>query len=120
MGGPQKIILAVAMTLALGFGFLPGLMPDFPYKFERLHIFLFNLCAGGFVLLWFAQRMGRVTANLYAWLALSVAYAVSAFLEQYAVTLIEIVVHPELLSSAAMAFTEVTIAKAITNAIKNL
>ena len=84
----HKALLTVMMSVALAFGFLHLFLPDVAYDFGRLHIFLFNLCAGGFVLLYFASGRERVGANLYAWLAFSIAYAISAFFEAYVVTLV--------------------------------
>ena len=88
MNAAHKKLLTVMMSVALAFGFLQLFLPDVSYDFGRLHIFLFNLCSGGFVLLYLAGGRGRVGANLYAWLVLSVAYAVSAFFNAYEVTLV--------------------------------
>lgn len=88
MGYAQRALLSAALTVALGFGFLHTLLPGDRYEFDRLHVFLFNLCCGGFVLLWFVRGGGRVTRGLYAWLGLSSAYAVTAFLGLYPVTLL--------------------------------
>jgi len=83
----HKAVLATLMSVALGFGFLHLFIGDYQYDFDRLHIFLFNLCAGGFLLLRHTQGGPRVTANLYAYLVLSLGYAASAFFELYPVTL---------------------------------
>ncbi len=83
----HKVVLAALMSVAMGFGFLHLFIADFRYDFDRLHIFLFNLSAGGFLLLRHTQGGKRVTANLYAYLVLSLAYAISAFLEIYPLTL---------------------------------
>ncbi|MGB8020532.1 MAG: hypothetical protein WCF04_04845, partial [Candidatus Nanopelagicales bacterium] len=88
MGFAQRVLLSAALTLALGFGFLDTVLPSDRFDFNRLHIFLFNLCCGGFVLLWFVRGGGRVGRHLYAWLGLSAAYAVTAFLGLYTVTLL--------------------------------
>lgn len=84
----HKAVLASLMSIALGFGFLHLVVEDFRYDFDRLHIFLFNLCAGGFLLLRHTQGGKGVTGNLYAYLLLSLAYAISAFLEIYPLTLL--------------------------------
>lgn len=88
MGLAHRVLLAAALTAALGFGFLDTLFPNGRYDFDRMHVFLFNLCCGGFVLLWFVRGGGRPSADLHAWLGLSAAYAVTAFLGRYPVTLL--------------------------------
>ncbi|MBN2160871.1 MAG: hypothetical protein JW807_15890 [Spirochaetes bacterium] len=69
------------MTAALGFGFLHLFIPG--YNFERLHIFLFNLCAGGSVLIMHAEGKGDFTALTRTFYILSLLYAVSAFFQLY-------------------------------------
>lgn len=76
------------MSLALAFGFLHLLIPDFAYDFDRLHIFLFNLCTGGSILLYHGIGLKRMTTRVYSFFGVSLVYAISAFLELYAVTLI--------------------------------
>lgn len=87
MTSRDKLVLAITMSLALAFGFLHVLVPHFELDFDRLHIFLFNLCSGGSVLLYLAQGERRVTALVYAYFALTLVYAASAFLELYWATL---------------------------------
>lgn len=84
MAKPLRALLGLTMTAALGFGFLHLVVPDAPHDFARLHVFLFNLVAGGFILQYEGQER-RVTWHLHAYLALTLAYAVSAFLELYLV-----------------------------------
>jgi hypothetical protein len=69
------------MTTALAFGFMHHFFPD--TNFERLHIFLFNLCTGGTIILYFTIDKGRMTKRLYAFFFLSFAYAFLAFFELY-------------------------------------
>jgi hypothetical protein len=88
MTSRDRLVLAVTMSLALAFGFLHVLVPRFGLDFDRLHIFLFNLCSGGSVLLFFARGERRVTPLVYAYFALTLVYAASAFLEQYWATLV--------------------------------
>jgi hypothetical protein len=87
MSNATKLVLGLAMSLALAFGFLHLFVPDFPYDFDRLHVFLFNLCAGATVLLTHASGSHHVPTRVWAYLALSVVYAVSAFLDLFWLTL---------------------------------
>ncbi len=72
------------MISALVFGFLylfrsGGAVHDF----ERLHIFLFNLCSGGTLIVIYTENGNRLTGKGAAFLLFSVLYAVLAFLEIY-------------------------------------
>ncbi len=79
-----RTVLLVLMTLALFFGFLNLFLPHgIPYDFNRLHIFLFNLCSGGAILLYFTENHQRVSKNVIVFLILALAYAVFAFLKFY-------------------------------------
>jgi hypothetical protein len=78
--------LAATLTVALLLGFV---QPDAESRADadRLHIFLFNLSFGAAILLWSAR--GRLPTQVIPWwLALSMGYALSAYLEVYAVTLL--------------------------------
>jgi len=76
----------VTMTIALSFGFMHHFIPE--YNFERLHIFLFNLCSGGTIILYFTMDKGRMTKRLYAFFTLSFVYAFLAFFEYYALAIV--------------------------------
>lgn len=76
-----RIILIVTMTAALGFGFLHLFVPG--HNFERLHIFLFNLCAGGSILLMHAEKKDSFSAAVLVFNMLSFIYALTAFLQLY-------------------------------------
>lgn len=79
-----KIYFWGLMSLALFFGFLNHFIPaKFPYNFERLHIFLFNLCSGGTIILFYSERLGFLSKRTIAFGLLSVIYALLAFLEIY-------------------------------------
>lgn len=82
-----KTILGSMIAVALAFGFFHHIIPDSAYDFERLHIFFFNLGAGGCILLHFARRMEGKSHILYAWLIFSSAYAIAAFFEAYELTM---------------------------------
>lgn len=78
-----KTFILLIMTLALAFGFLNALFPAGGYSFARLHIFLFNLCTGCTILLYFSEPDRRPSPRVLAFLFLTIAYAVSAFFEMY-------------------------------------
>ena len=88
MSSSFRALLFVSMSLALGFGFLHLVLPDTELPFERLHVFLFNLCSAGAILIGWSVpegwRRGRWEA---AWFVTALAYALSAFFEQYDLTL---------------------------------
>jgi len=76
------------MTLALFFGFLHLFIPDGEaYNFERLHIFLFNLCSGGTIVLYFTEKKERLTKKTFLFCLLAVCYAVCAFFKFYFVSM---------------------------------
>jgi hypothetical protein len=76
-----RVLLSVLMPVALVFGFLHHLVSDFGFDFERLHIFLFNLCSGGTVILFHTER--RFSPKVALFLVLSLVYAVLVFFEIY-------------------------------------
>ncbi len=79
-----RVILLALMLMALFFGFLEQFVPHvIPYDFNRLHIFLFNLCSGGTAILAFTEGVNRSSKTVVVFLVLSLIYAVLAFLEQY-------------------------------------
>lgn len=57
-------------------------------NFERLHIFLFNLCSGGTLLIYFTEGHKRLSGNGIIFLLLSVAFAICAFMHWYGPTLV--------------------------------
>ncbi len=75
-----RIVILGLMVLAFMFGFADQVWDR---NFERLHIFLFNLCAGGFIILYHTENNGRPSLRCYTFLTLSLIYAVSAFLKFY-------------------------------------
>ncbi|MCJ7774008.1 MAG: hypothetical protein MUP22_12850 [Desulfobacterales bacterium] len=79
-----RVILAVLMPLALLFGFLHIFVPEnWGMNFERLHIFLFNLCSGGTVIICFTEGKNDLTVKSALFLLLSISYALFAFLKFY-------------------------------------
>ncbi len=75
-----RIILMGLMSAALLFGFLDLFVPGATlYNFERLHIFLFNLCSGGVVLIYFSESQKELSTKGRLFLILAVIYAILAF-----------------------------------------
>jgi len=81
MNRPIKYLMLTTLTAALMFGFLHLFIPG--YNFERLHIFLFNLCGGGTLLLVFSEGKRALSPRTTAFYILSLLYAVFAFFTLY-------------------------------------
>ena len=82
-----KLLFSILMITALSFGFIHIYFPVAHYSFERLHIFLFNLCSGGTILLYYTQRRHRMSKTVRFFFLFSLIYAFSAFFKWYPVTL---------------------------------
>ena len=78
-----KLLFMFMMVIALAFGFLNVLGPYEAINFDRLHIFLFNLCAGCSILLYYTEQQGRLSLMTRIFLLLSILYAIFAFMEIY-------------------------------------
>lgn len=79
-----RIILMGLMSAALFFGFLHLFVPGATlYNFERLHIFLFNLCSGGTILIYYSESQKVLSTKGLIFLILAVTYAVFAFAKLY-------------------------------------
>ncbi len=76
-----KLLLIATMTAALVFGFLHLFIAG--YNFERLHIFLFNLCSGGTFILIYTERKKSFTIKTAAFYILSLLFALCAFFQLY-------------------------------------
>lgn len=76
------------MTLALGFGFLHHIIPPEQLNFERLHIFLFNLCSGGTLLIYYTEDRRRLSATGRVFFLLSICFALFSFKGWYVPALI--------------------------------
>ena len=70
------------------FGFADIYFPIENFNFERLHIFLFNLCSGGSILLYYTQGQSTMTPVVRRFFWASLVYAFSAFFKVYPVTLV--------------------------------
>ena len=82
-----KILFSFLMITALVFGFIHVYFPADNYSFERLHIFLFNLCTGGTILLYYTQGRVKVSKTVSFFFLGSLIYAFSAFLKIYPITI---------------------------------
>jgi len=78
-----KSLLLGMMATALACGFLHHLVPPTVYNFERLHIFLFNLCSGGTLLIYFTEEQQKLSKRGRLFVVLALAFAFSAFFEWY-------------------------------------
>jgi len=76
------------MITALSCGFLHHLIPPSVLNFERLHIFLFNLVAGGTLLIYFTEYTRSLSRRGLTFLLLAILFAFCAFMEWYGPTLI--------------------------------
>jgi hypothetical protein len=83
-----KILFSALMVTALGFGFIDIYFPSDNYSFERLHIFLFNLCTGGTILLYFTSGQAKLSKTIVLFFSCSLIYAFSAFLKFYPLTIL--------------------------------
>ncbi|MBU2631663.1 MAG: hypothetical protein KKE61_23880 [Proteobacteria bacterium] len=83
-----KILFSILMITALVFGFIHIYFPADNYSFERLHVFLFNLCTGGTILLYYTQGRVKVSKTVIFFFLGSLIYAFSAFFKIYSVTIL--------------------------------
>ncbi len=78
-----RLLFAVLMLLALTFGYLHLFVGGGVYNFERLHIFLFNLCSGGTILLYYTEDRNKFNGKLTLFLMLAIGFALLSFYEMY-------------------------------------
>ncbi len=83
-----KLLFSFLMITALIFGFVHIYFPAQAFSFERLHIFLFNLCTGGTILLYYTEGRQTMTPVVSYFFLASLVYAFSAFFKVYPLTLI--------------------------------
>ncbi|MBT3176295.1 MAG: hypothetical protein HOG03_07170 [Desulfobacula sp.] len=83
-----KTLFSFLMITALVFGFIHVYFPADNYSFERLHIFLFNLCTGGSILLYYTQGRKKVSKTIKFFFLGSLIYAFSAFFKIYPITIL--------------------------------
>ena len=87
MNHKLKILFSILMITALIFGFIHIYFPAENYSFERLHIFLFNLCTGGTILLYYTRKRAGISGTILLFFSGSLVYAFSAFFKIYPVTI---------------------------------
>ncbi|MFH1999429.1 MAG: hypothetical protein ABIK28_07095 [Planctomycetota bacterium] len=73
-----KLMIGTAMALALLFGLCHLFWPDAIISFKRLNIFLFNLCSGGSLILYYTDRVPIFSKKVRLYFFLSFLYALSA------------------------------------------
>ncbi|MFO7557740.1 MAG: hypothetical protein R6X10_02830 [Desulfobacterales bacterium] len=78
-----KAAIIMLLSIALLFGFLHLFLPGFHYNFERLHVFLFNLCCGGTIILYYTEKKKELSFIGLVFLLLSIVYAILAFTMTY-------------------------------------
>ncbi|MCK5695682.1 MAG: hypothetical protein KAH62_03615 [Desulfobacula sp.] len=83
-----KILFSMLIITALIFGFIHIYFPAENYSFERLHIFLFNLCTGGTILLYYTQGRVKTSKTIKFFFLCSLIYAFSAFFKLYSITIL--------------------------------
>lgn len=83
-----KILFSILMITALIFGFIDIYFPADNYSFERIHIFLFNLCTGGSILLYYTQGRAKASKTIKLFFLCSLIYAFSAFFKVYPITIL--------------------------------
>jgi hypothetical protein len=88
MSNKAKLLLGVTMTLALLSGFLHAVWPEALVSFKRLHVFGFNLLAGGSLILYYTEGADAFSGRIKAYFSLALLYALFASIGSYIPTLI--------------------------------
>jgi hypothetical protein len=89
MTNTDKIFLASVMWVAFVFGFTHHFIPEIKgVHFERLHIFLFNLCAGGSIIYTYTTANNILSIKSLLFVLVSFIFAVAAFAEFYIISII--------------------------------
>jgi hypothetical protein len=79
-----RLSFMIVMTTALLFGFMHLInVSSTVYDFERLHIFLFNLCCGATILIYHTEQQKSLSFKGLCFFVLSMAFGVMAFLKFY-------------------------------------
>ena len=86
MSGKLKFTFMTMMLLALSFGFMHLFFKG--TDFSRLHIFLYNLCTGGTIILYFTEGKKQISPGTLLFFFLSIFYAAAAFFEYYMICVI--------------------------------
>lgn len=84
----DKIFIVVLMWTALIFGFTEHFIPEMEnIHFERLHIFLFNLCSGGAIIYSYTINAKILSKKTAPFLCASLIFAFAAFAEFYIIAI---------------------------------
>ncbi|MCX8084427.1 MAG: hypothetical protein N3C60_05845 [Calditerrivibrio sp.] len=86
MSEKNRSLFYTIIMLALIFGFMHHFFPEI--HFERLHIFLLNLCTGGTLIIYFTEGSIVFTRKTTIFFISSFLYAIFAFLEKYELAII--------------------------------
>jgi len=87
MNSSTKLMLGATMTLALLFGFFHSMWPDAPVSFKHLHIFGFNLLAGGSLILCYTEGPKAFSSRVKTYFVCAILYALCAASEMYLMTI---------------------------------
>lgn len=87
MSNRLKTFFLILMTAALGCGFMHHANITTQYDFERLHIFLFNLCVGGSIVIYYTEGKKQLSKNGILFVIASLIFAFSAFFEFYFISI---------------------------------
>lgn len=89
MNNKPRIVIFILVFTAFLLGFASLIFPDqspmlmgwgeHKYQMQSLHIFLYNLVAGGLVLLWFTQRKKAFSNILILYGIIAMIFSISAF-----------------------------------------
>jgi hypothetical protein len=95
MSRASRTILSLLIVAGFTFGFAGLALPNQSalletprpgdFQFQRLHIFLFNLVAGGTVLLWFTENRGILSWRCKIYMSLALLFSLAAFLDCYGI-----------------------------------
>ncbi len=88
MHSTTKLWLGTSFSIALLCGFIHPLWPDAFISYKRLHIFLFNLCSGGALILYYTEGTRELSYKVRGYFILSLGYAFCAALKWYLPALI--------------------------------
>jgi hypothetical protein len=86
MSEKNRAMFYCIILAALVFGFMHHFFTGI--HFERLHIFLLNLCTGGTLIIYFTEGSAKFTKKTAIFFISSLFYAIFAFLEKYEIAII--------------------------------
>ncbi|MBF0396806.1 MAG: hypothetical protein HQK78_08550 [Desulfobacterales bacterium] len=84
MSNKLKLVLGGLILIALIFGFLHHFFPDVKnYNFDRLHIFFFNLCSGGTIIIYYTEKRQKLSKTGILFFSLAILYSIIIFFNIY-------------------------------------